>query len=307
MGRELRVDPRHREANPRLQVGRRLQERAAADLIDQVAPFDVLEHAIGREQQRVPRRHRDGSADLDAHVAGADAVREQVALVVVVGFGGLEHSGCDTVSDRRVRDRLEAHAPALAHEQRSGIPGVIGARRSVADLDHHERRARADALLEELRVRVLEGIEDGRAQCVALFSLGVAVGDTIGRPHDGPLDRAPDRADRRRGRLGPGRQTADPVGDREHRHRPGQLAEERRVLVARRLVERLRAEEHGLPPLGRQTLGALVIELEEDLGHRRGATRGGCVEVGRSALLRPGAILADPVRSGVQSRAGGSG
>ncbi len=193
---------------------------------------------------------------------------------------------------------------------------MIGARGPAADLDDDERRPGADALLEQLRVRVLEGVEDGRAQRVALFP----VGDAIGRSHDGPLDRAPHRADRGRRRLGPGRQPADPVGHREHRHRPRQLAEERRVLVARRLVVGLRAEENGLPPLGRETLGSLVIELEEDLGHRRGATRGGFVKVGRSALPRPGAMLEDPVRLFVQirrsdppirpeapSRAGGSG
>ena len=314
MRRELRIGAGHREAQPRLQIGRCLKQGARPDLVDQVAALDVLEDTVGREQQRVAGGHRDRCADLDAHVAGADAVREQMALVVVMGLGGLEHSGCDTISDRGVRDGLEAHPPALADEQRPRIPGVIGAGGPAADLDDDEGRRRPDPHLEQLRIRVLEGVEDRGSQRTAGFTgrpshchrtrlaaglrLGCPVCDPI-RVRDRPFDRAPDRFDRGRRRHGSGRQAADAVRDREHGHRPRQLAEERRILVARRFVVGLRAEEHGLPPLGRETLRALVIELEEDLGHGRGMARPSS-EVGlegpRSAVRGRGATM--PVRSG---------
>ena len=144
-------------------------------------------------------------------------------------LGFVEQTRLDREADRRVRHGLELESPALTDQQDHRVAHVIGADRSVRDLDGRQRRERADPERADRLVRLLDPVQHRGAQWPLL---------------EARLDqRRGERVDCERRGACAGAPAAEPIRHREH---VGAVAERqhRGAILVRSFAAGRAAAEH---------------------------------------------------------------
>ena len=106
------------------------------------------------------------------------------------------------VSHRRMRHRCELDLSALADHEHLGVAGVVRTYTIAVDFDYGKCGRRTDAQCQHSLVRLLETIHDGLAK--------------VGPVADGLVHRRGDRLYSNFRGLGPGRLTAETIGQSDH-------------------------------------------------------------------------------------------